>query len=126
MNPMSIFSAVRPSLGMSFDASERPDAHLSPRFKNMSKLAATRKFWPIKKKFFFFDAAFLYSKDPETELRNLLSWARTFDTRLAEGSGVSTDGGVGPGSGVEAVRQTLNNVMLEKHWVGPSVGSRNI
>ncbi len=51
---MSLFSAVRPSLDIILDREERPERHLSPRSKIMSKLAATRKFCPVKKISFSF------------------------------------------------------------------------
>ena len=63
MNSISIFSAVRPSLDMSFDSGESPNAQLSPRSKIMSKLAATRKFCPLKKSFLFSPQMFPYSFD---------------------------------------------------------------
>ena len=54
---MSLFSAVRSSLDTILDREERPERHLSPRSKIISKLAATRKLCPVKISLVYFPSA---------------------------------------------------------------------
>ena len=72
LHSMSLFSAVRPSFNINLDREERPERHLSPRSKIMSKLVATRKFCPVEKSYVFFLSAGWISLISESRFRNLL------------------------------------------------------